>query len=96
MAISRSQWIAANLLARKNKANSPSARSVKYDPSIGRIHVELDNGVVLTICPAHTKGLEGALPDDFADPEISPSGLGIHFPKIDADIYLPSLLRDLE
>jgi len=25
--------------------------------------------------------------------EISPSGLGIHFPLLDADIYLPALLE---
>jgi hypothetical protein len=25
--------------------------------------------------------------------EISPSGFGIHFPKLDADLYLPALLE---
>jgi hypothetical protein len=25
--------------------------------------------------------------------EISPSGLGIHFPKLDADLYLPGVLE---
>ena len=25
--------------------------------------------------------------------EISPSGLGIHFPRLDADLYLPALLE---
>jgi hypothetical protein len=25
--------------------------------------------------------------------EISPAGLGIHFPKLDADIYLPAILK---
>jgi hypothetical protein len=25
--------------------------------------------------------------------EITPSGLGIHFPKLDADLYLPALLE---
>ena len=27
--------------------------------------------------------------------EISPSGLGIHFPRVDADIYLPALLETM-
>jgi hypothetical protein len=27
--------------------------------------------------------------------EISPAGLGIHFPKLDADIYLPAILEGL-
>jgi len=25
--------------------------------------------------------------------EVTPSGLGIHFPKLDADLYLPALLK---
>ncbi|WP_206085913.1 DUF2442 domain-containing protein [Massilia polaris] len=36
-----------------------------------------------------------ALPADRKGAEISPSGLGVHFPKIDADVYLPALLEDL-
>ena len=32
-------------------------------------------------------------PDDLAGIEISPSGLGLHFPQLDADVYLPSLLE---
>jgi hypothetical protein len=28
-----------------------------------------------------------------ADIEISPSGLGLHFPQLDADLYLPALLQ---
>ncbi|MET0265438.1 MAG: DUF2442 domain-containing protein [Duganella sp.] len=39
------------------------------------------------------RGLENARPADLADAEISPSGLGVHFPRIDADIYLPALLE---
>ena len=32
---------------------------------------------------------------DLADAEISPSGLGIHFPRLNADIYIPALLEGL-
>ncbi len=41
----------------------------------------------------------GARYDEHAKPhqldkiEITPSGLGIHFPKLDADLYLPALLE---
>jgi hypothetical protein len=37
--------------------------------------------------------LEHAKIDDLGEIEISPSGLGIHFPKLDADLYLPALLE---
>jgi hypothetical protein len=36
--------------------------------------------------------LESAKPSQLAIIEISPSGLGLHFPKLDADLYLPTLL----
>lgn len=39
------------------------------------------------------QGLEHSKPDDLAEIEISPSGLGIHFPRLDADLYLPALLE---
>lgn len=37
--------------------------------------------------------LERAHPADLMDAEITPSGLGIHFPKLDADVYIPALLE---
>ena len=39
------------------------------------------------------QGLEHAKPKQLAKIEISPSGLGLHFPDLDADIYLPGLLE---
>jgi len=33
-------------------------------------------------------------PDKLKQIEISPSGFGLHFPHIDADLYLPSLLNN--
>jgi hypothetical protein len=37
--------------------------------------------------------LENSRPSQLDEIEISPSGFGIHFPKLDADIYLPALLE---
>jgi hypothetical protein len=39
------------------------------------------------------QGLAGAKASDSADIEITPTGLGLHWPKLDADLYLPSLLQ---
>jgi hypothetical protein len=38
------------------------------------------------------EGLQDAKPRDLQDIEITPSGFGLHFPRIDADVYLPGLL----
>ena len=42
---------------------------------------------------ASPAGLENAKPSQLEEIEISPSGFGIHFPKLDADLYLPGLLE---
>jgi hypothetical protein len=38
--------------------------------------------------------LEGANAADLAGAQISPSGLELHFPELDADVYVPALLLD--
>src|SRR5437868_3887052 len=35
----------------------------------------------------------GATPADLAQIEISPAGLGLHWPRLDADLYVPALLQ---
>ena len=39
------------------------------------------------------EGLAGAAPDDLADIEVTPAGLGLHWPKLDADVYVPALMQ---
>ena len=39
------------------------------------------------------EGLADAKPADLAIIEITPAGLGLHWPKLDADLYLPALLE---
>lgn len=84
---------AANRRAAEKKTAFPSVVSVRYDRRVARIVIALASGLELAFSPKHAQGLENAHPVDFADAEISPSGLGIHFPRIDADLYLPSLLE---
>ncbi|HRY23569.1 MAG TPA: DUF2442 domain-containing protein [Geminicoccaceae bacterium] len=40
-----------------------------------------------------TEGLERARPADLEPIQISRSGLGLHFPRLDADLHLPALLE---
>jgi len=39
------------------------------------------------------EGLADASPGDLAEIEVSPAGLGLHWPKLDADVYVPALLQ---
>ncbi len=39
------------------------------------------------------EGLAGACPEHLADIEISPAGLGLHWPALDANLTVPALLQ---
>ncbi len=73
----------------------PQATSARYDRRSARIVVSLSNGLELGV-PVHlTQGLAGAKAADLSEIEITPTGLGLHWPRLDADLYLPSLLEGL-
>lgn len=69
------------------------AVSARYDRSTSRVMVMLNTGVELAFPTALVEGLAGASPDCLAEIEISPAGLGLHWPQLDADIYVPALLQ---
>ncbi len=87
------EFEAANRRALAQQAAFPLVSSVRYDRRVARIIIVLASGLELAFSPTQAEGLEHARPADLADIEITPSGLGIHFPKLDADLYLPSLLE---
>jgi hypothetical protein len=78
--------------AAAKKAAYPAVVSVRYDRRVARIVIALASGLELAFSPKHAQGLEHAHPADLVDAEITPSGLGIHFPRLDADLYIPALL----
>jgi hypothetical protein len=55
----------------------------------------LDSGLDLGFSPGDAEELHRATPKQLRRIEITPSGLGIHFPDADADIYLPALLEGM-
>lgn len=71
----------------------PRAVDVRYDRRIARLVIDLESGLGLTMALKDLQGLEEAGPEDLEGAEISPSGFGIHFPLLDADLYLPGLLE---
>lgn len=93
MDITDETFEAANQRAATKKATFPAVTSVKYDRRVARVVISLASGLELAFSPKHAQGLENAHPADLADAEITPSGLGIHFPHLDADLYLPALLE---
>jgi hypothetical protein len=85
----------ANDRAAARLAKRPIANAAWYDRQHNRLVIELSNGVSVGFNPQDAEGLEHATPEEFTRVEISPSGLGLHFPAVDADIYLPALLEGI-
>lgn len=85
----------ANRRGAAKKAAFPAVVAARYDRRIARIVITLDTGLDLAFAPHLAQGFEQATPADLDVIEISPSGLGVHFPKIDADIYVPALIEGL-
>lgn len=83
----------ANRRAKKLQMAVPKAIAAHYDRASGRIVVGLSSGLDVSFSPHDAQGLEGAKPWQFEEIEISPSGFGIHFPRLDADLYVPGLLE---
>jgi len=71
----------------------PIAISAHYDPHNGKVVIELSSGLQIAFPHKNAQGLENATPWELEAIEITSSGLGLHFPKLDADLYVPGLLQ---
>jgi hypothetical protein len=71
------------------------AVSARYDRRRSRVVVALNTGVEIAFPTRLAEGLAGASPEHLADIEISPAGLGLHWPRLDADLYVPALLQGM-
>lgn len=69
------------------------AVSTRYDRRTGRVIVNLNTGIQLAFPARLAEGLANASPEDLAEIEISPAGLGLSWPRLDVDLYVPALLQ---
>jgi hypothetical protein len=83
----------ANRSAGELQAAAPRAVSARYDPETGRIVIQLSSRLIVSFAPEDAQGLENARPSQLREIEISPSGFGLHFPAVDADLSVPGLLE---
>jgi hypothetical protein len=75
------------------RMREPRAESVHYDAGRDRVIIRLTTGVEVGFAPRDVEGLQDASKDDLEVIEVEAFGLGIHFPRIDADLYVPALLE---
>jgi hypothetical protein len=83
----------ANRRAKELQARVPRVVSARYDRKTGRVVIHLSSKLIVSFAPGDAQGLENAQPSQLNQIEISPSGFGLHFPAVDADLYVPGLLE---
>ena len=67
--------------------------SVRYQRSTRRVVLELVTGIQVSVPVDRVQGLTKASASQLSEIEVSPSGLALHWPQIDADVYVPGLLQ---
>jgi hypothetical protein len=93
MAITREQFRAANARGAATRSHGPIAQAARYDARRGLIVLTLEGGCEFAFPVALAEGLSGAPRSKLAKIKISPNGLGLHWPLLDADLYVPGLIE---
>lgn len=70
----------------------PRAKAVRYDADRVRLVIELVSDATLDIALPMTERLARATDQERGTMELTPYGLGIHWPLIDEDLYVPRLV----
>ncbi len=91
--ITSQEFKEANARAKALKASTPASIEAHYDRKTKDVIVKLSTGIGLFFSAQDAQGLEDATPAQLRDIEINSSGFGLHFPKLDAEIYVPALLE---
>lgn len=93
--VTRNEIEMANQRGGRMRSEFPHAVAARYDRHSRKVVIELSSRLTLSFSPEDAQGLEDARPSELEVIELSPSGFGIHFPKLDADLYVPGLLEGL-
>ena len=79
----------------KGLQNEPRVTAVEYRPGPGLdlLVLKLNDGHRLLVPREDLQGLQSATKEQIARVEILGNGTGLHWPALDLDHYVPSLLR---
>ncbi len=91
--VSRTSIELANKRGEQLQREFPHAVLAWYDRASGKVVIELSSKLTLSFSPQDAQGLENAKTTQLEEIELSPSGFGVHFPKLDAHLYIPGLLE---
>jgi hypothetical protein len=94
MAISSAQVEAANE-AGQAKLNAGHAIAAYFNPDRNGLVVTLNTGVEIFVPVELIQDLAGSEPAKLQNVEITGAGMGLYFPDIDADVYVPGLISGI-
>lgn len=86
------EYEAAVERARVRAETEPHAIAARYDKRLRMVLVALHTGLTVAFHPTDVQGLESATVADLSAIELDADGFGLHFPTLDADVWLPGLL----
>jgi len=73
----------------------PRAIAARFDPATKRVLVDLANGCSYAVPADLIQELKGASAEDLAAIEVDGAGFNLHFPALDADLFVPALVAGL-
>ena len=81
--------------ARKDTENrlDHSAIAARYDSEADQVIINFSDGSEFRFSSQLGQGLQNATPEQLAEVEFTPSGQGLHWETLDADLSIPDLLR---
>jgi hypothetical protein len=93
--IFKEQYARAKKAGRRANATEPRAATVRYDSLLHKIIIRLRDGEEFAFSPDLVPGLQGASASDLAEVEVTPSGEGLHWERLDEDLSVPALINDI-
>lgn len=89
------EYVQATERGKRMLADPKGAVSARYDRGRGRVVIRLRSNVEVSFSPKDAQGLERATPAQLSEIEIMPLGDGLHWPQLDADLWVPGILEGI-
>jgi hypothetical protein len=93
--VTDAQLKAAEARGRKMLETEPRALGARYDQTTGRVVLDLANGCTYAFPARLVQDLQGASHDDLAGVVVDGVGFNLHWPALDADLYVPALVSGI-
>jgi hypothetical protein len=95
MAISDAEFEEATRRGRRLTAAVPAVVAARYNRRKREVQITFASRMVLLIPVEIVQDLAEAAPADLGEIEIEAGGLSLHWPRLDADLWVPALLAGI-